>query len=82
MLGCAGMADLAAALPAEFGVPVVDGVAAAVTLAEGLGGAAARDRRSAAAMPRRFAKAYSGMFARVLARSRRRPRTHLQRRRI
>ncbi|TYC63325.1 aspartate/glutamate racemase family protein [Rhodobacterales bacterium] len=33
-LGCAGMADLAADLTAKFGVPVVDGVASAVKLAE------------------------------------------------
>ena len=33
-LGCAGMADLAHALSAEFGIPVVDGVAAAVRLAD------------------------------------------------
>ncbi|WP_320197706.1 aspartate/glutamate racemase family protein [Agrobacterium sp. rho-13.3] len=36
ILGCAGMADLAAQLSAEFGVPVVDGVSAAVKQAEGL----------------------------------------------
>lgn len=36
VLGCAGMADLTAALRLEFGVPVVDGVAAAVKQAEGL----------------------------------------------
>jgi allantoin racemase len=36
VLGCAGMADLAAALSAEHGVPVIDGVAAAVKLVEGL----------------------------------------------
>jgi allantoin racemase len=36
VLGCAGMADLAAELRAEFGVPVVDGVAAAVKQAESL----------------------------------------------
>lgn len=36
VLGCAGMADLTAALRAEFGVPVVDGVAAAVKQAEAL----------------------------------------------
>ena len=36
VLGCAGMADLAARLSASHGVPVVDGVAAAVKLAEGL----------------------------------------------
>lgn len=36
VLGCAGMADLAAQLSSEFGVPVVDGVSAAVKHAEGL----------------------------------------------
>ncbi|TIQ45847.1 MAG: aspartate/glutamate racemase family protein, partial [Mesorhizobium sp.] len=36
VLGCAGMADLAAALQREFGVPVIDGVGAAVKQAEAL----------------------------------------------
>jgi allantoin racemase len=36
VLGCAGMADLAAALSAEHGVPVVEGVSAAVKLVESL----------------------------------------------
>ncbi len=36
VLGCAGMADLAADLAARHRVPVVDGVAAAIKLAEGL----------------------------------------------
>lgn len=36
VLGCAGMADLTKELRAEFGVPVVDGVAAAVKQAEAL----------------------------------------------
>ncbi len=36
VLGCAGMADLARAFSAEYGVPVVDGVAAAVKQAEAL----------------------------------------------
>jgi allantoin racemase len=36
VLGCAGMADLAASLSLEHGLPVVDGVAAAVKLAEAL----------------------------------------------
>ncbi|WP_377296563.1 aspartate/glutamate racemase family protein [Rhizobium sp. SGZ-381] len=36
VLGCAGMADLTAELSREFGVPVVDGVAAAVKQAEAL----------------------------------------------
>lgn len=36
VLGCAGMADLAAELSRRHGVPVIDGVAAAVKMAEGL----------------------------------------------
>ncbi|WP_321448652.1 aspartate/glutamate racemase family protein [uncultured Cohaesibacter sp.] len=36
ILGCAGMAELAASLQAEFGLPVIDGVAAAVKQAEAL----------------------------------------------
>lgn len=36
VLGCAGMADLAADLSAEHGLPVLDGVACAVKLMEGL----------------------------------------------
>ena len=36
VLGCAGMADLAAELSREHGVPVIDGVAAAVKLLEAL----------------------------------------------
>ena len=34
VLGCAGMADLASELSKEFGVPVIDGVSAAVKLVE------------------------------------------------
>ena len=36
VLGCAGMADLCRRLSAELGVPVIDGVAAAVATAEAL----------------------------------------------
>ncbi|OHV60841.1 aspartate/glutamate racemase family protein [Pseudofrankia sp. BMG5.37] len=36
LLGCAGMADLCQTLTAELGVPVIDGVAAATVLVEGL----------------------------------------------
>ncbi|MDX3968024.1 MAG: aspartate/glutamate racemase family protein [Bradyrhizobium sp.] len=36
VLGCAGMADLAAELATMHGLPVIDGVTAAVTLAEAL----------------------------------------------
>lgn len=37
VLGCAGMADLASDLTQRFGVPIVDGVAAAVGFCEALG---------------------------------------------
>jgi allantoin racemase len=36
VLGCAGMADLCSSLRAELGIPVIDGVAAAVAALEGL----------------------------------------------
>jgi allantoin racemase len=36
ILGCAGLADLVGPLQAALGVPVIEGVAAAVTIAEGL----------------------------------------------
>ena len=36
VLGCAGMADLMHALSDEFGIPVIDGVASGVVLAEAL----------------------------------------------
>ncbi|MNV94359.1 hypothetical protein D3C71_1891470 [compost metagenome] len=61
MLGCAGMADLTAELRAEFGVPVVDGVAAAVKQAESLvtlGLSTAK--RGAYATP--ISKSYRGML--------------------
>ena len=43
VLGCAGMADLAAELADTHGLPVVDGVAGAVKLAEGAGAARPED---------------------------------------
>jgi allantoin racemase len=62
VLGCAGMADLAASLAAEFGVPVIDGVAAAVVLAEGLAAIGlSTSKRGGYARP--IAKTYSGQFA-------------------
>jgi allantoin racemase len=36
VLGCAGMADLAHSMSVEFGVPVLDGLACAVALCEGM----------------------------------------------
>ncbi|RGP35588.1 aspartate/glutamate racemase family protein [Pseudotabrizicola alkalilacus] len=38
LLGCAGMSDLCARLEARTGMPVIDGVSAAIKLAEGLVG--------------------------------------------
>jgi allantoin racemase len=62
VLGCAGMADLARTLSQEFGVPVIDGVAAAVKQAEALVGLKlATSRRGAYAVP--ATKSYAGLLA-------------------
>lgn len=62
VLGCAGMADLAAELAAAHGLPVIDGVAAAVTLAEGLVRLGLKTSRLGPyAAPR--PKAYSGILS-------------------
>lgn len=62
VLGCAGMADLAADLAREFGVPVVDGVAAAVKQAEALISLKlSTAKRGPYATPVR--KAYTGLLA-------------------
>lgn len=62
VLGCAGMADLAAALQLEFGVPVIDGVGAAVKQAEALHSLGiSTSKRGAYAFPAR--KPYSGPLA-------------------
>jgi allantoin racemase len=57
VLGCAGMADLNAALEDEFGLPVIDGVAAAVKLVEavaGLGLGTSKAGGYAAPLPKRY----------------------------
>ena len=62
VLGCAGMADLTAKLSQKFGVPVVDGVAAAVKQAEALVGLKLlTSRRGSYALP--SPKAYTGLLA-------------------
>jgi len=67
VLGCAGMADLAQALAAKFAVPVLDGVACAVALAEGAVRLGLRtSKRNTYAAPR--AKTYAGDFARFAPR--------------
>lgn len=58
VLGCAGMADLNRALAREFGLPVVDGVAAAVRLVEavvGLGLGTSKAGGYAPPLPKRYA---------------------------
>jgi allantoin racemase len=53
VLGCAGMTGLAGDLRAQLGVPVIDGVAAAVKLAEAITGLGLRtSKRDEYAMPR------------------------------
>ena len=62
MLGCAGMTDLARDLEAQAGVPVLDGVACAVSLAElmvRLGLKTSKRNTFAPPLP----KTYAGQFA-------------------
>ncbi len=62
VLGCAGMTDLARDLERQAGVPVLDGVACAVGLAETLVRLGLKtSKRCAYASP--LAKSYSGSFA-------------------
>src|SRR5882762_2788458 len=61
-LGCAGMAALAARLSEQHGLPVVDGVASAIKLAEALGALGLKTSKIGSyAAPR--PKAYLGSFA-------------------
>jgi allantoin racemase len=62
VLGCAGMADLAEALSRQFGLPVVEGVSAAVKLAESLVALRLATSKVGAWAPP-LAKAYQGPFA-------------------
>ncbi|MDR3516329.1 MAG: aspartate/glutamate racemase family protein [Azospirillaceae bacterium] len=63
VLGCAGMADLARTLSREFGLPVVDGVGAAVKLVEALVGLGLRtSKRGGYASP--LPKPYAGLLGR------------------
>ena len=63
VLGCAGMADLAEVLGREHGLPVIDGVAAAVKLAEALVGLGLRTSKLGGyAAP--LGKRYTGDFLR------------------
>ena len=62
VLGCAGMADLAHSLSEEHGIPVLDGVVCAVTLAESLFRVGLKTSKIGGyAAPR--GKQFAGMFA-------------------
>ncbi|MGB3720467.1 MAG: Asp/Glu/hydantoin racemase [Proteobacteria bacterium] len=62
VLGCAGMADLAERLSTKHGLPVIDGVASAVKLAEGLVGLGLRTSKIGGyATPR--PKQFDGLFS-------------------
>lgn len=50
VLGCAGMADLTSGLSKEFGLPVIDGVVSAVSLAEALVACGLKTSKSGAYM--------------------------------
>jgi allantoin racemase len=67
VLGCAGMADLAARLSQKHGLPVVDGVASAVKLAEAFASLGLKTSKVGTyAAP--LAKDYLGMFAKFAPR--------------
>jgi len=61
VLGCAGMADLVEELRVEFGVPVIDGVAAAVKQAEALVALGLKTAKHGAYAPP-IVKSYLGMM--------------------
>jgi allantoin racemase len=62
VLGCAGMADLAAELSAALGVPVIDGVTAALKLVEALAALGLRTAKRGEYAPP-LEKRYSGLLA-------------------
>ena len=62
VLGCAGMADLAARLTERHGLPVLDGVACAVRLAESLAALGIRTSKLGGYAPP-LPKTYRGRFA-------------------
>ena len=62
LLGCAGMADLQRSIGEELGIPVVDGVGAAVKLVEGLVALGLRTSK-AGGLAHPLPKPYSGALA-------------------
>lgn len=69
VLGCGGMADLTASIQQEIGIPVIDGVVAAVKFVEALVGLGlGTSKHGDLAYP--LAKSYSGAFAHLAPQSR------------
>ncbi len=62
LLGCAGMAELQRSIAEELGIPVIDGVAAAVKLVESLVALGLRTSK-AGGLAHPLPKAYAGAFA-------------------
>lgn len=62
VLGCAGMANLAGELGQEHGIPVVEGVSAAVKLIEALASLGLRTSKAGGYAPP-LAKTYRGLFS-------------------
>jgi allantoin racemase len=65
VLGCAGMADLCHALAQEHGIPVIEGVGAAVKLAESLVSLGLKSSKVggwAAPQPKRYIGPYKGLI--------------------
>lgn len=62
VLGCAGMADLAAELSKKHGLPVIDGVASAIALVEGLARLGVKTSKLGGYAPP-LKKPYAGAFA-------------------
>ena len=61
VLGCAGMADLNAALTVKFGIPIIDGVAAATSLMESVLRLGLKTSKTNGYVPPR-PKPYTGIF--------------------
>lgn len=66
VLGCAGMADLAGVIEGKIGIPVIDGVAAAVKLLEALNGMRLKTSKHGDYAPP-LAKPFTGILAQVAA---------------
>ncbi len=70
VLGCGGMADLARAIEADIGIPVIDGVTVATRMVEALVGCGLRTSKHgdlAYPLPKPYAGAFAGLAPRPIA---------------